>query len=644
MYSFTPSHIVTAWALTGSAGNRTIGCLLGALAIALGAHSPALATHGALMQLAGTDGCVSETGTGGACADGKALSDARKSVVSADGANVYVASAAAGAVAVFARDGAIGKLTQLAGTDGCVSDTGSGGACADGTALGGPFSVAISPDDKHVYVASFDSDAVAAFARDGTTGKLTQLAGADGCVSETGTGGACTDGKALLKPVSVAVSADGANVYVASRASSAVAVFARDATTGKLTQLAGTDGCISETGSGGQCADGRALFAPFSLTVSQDGKSVYVASEVADTIAVLARDATTGKLTQSGGTDGCVSETGAGACTDAKALDGVIAVAVSPDGANAYAASAVSDAVAAFARDGTTGALTQLAGTDGCVSESGTGGLCAIGKALNSAVAVGVSPNGKNVYVASNVSDAVAAFARDGTTGTLSQLPGKEGCVSETGTGGACSDGKALDIATDVAISADSANVYVTAQSGAVAVFALEAASARLWIGLRNSDAVGLRQDVRVNVLVNSVVVASGQLDNAPTGSSGFNRALLQTIPLNLADGPVEAESGDELSITVAARRTCSGGGPGSGALRLWYDGQPVDGGPGRNAGSRFDASIVGVGTNEFLRDLFALSPTAGSSRTFAEVVVNSTVPCPDRPFQPFGTWTMTVP
>jgi hypothetical protein len=54
---------------------------------------------------------------------------------------------------------------QAAGTDGCVSETGSGGTCADGRALDGARSVVVSPDVTSVYVGSAISDAVAAFAR-----------------------------------------------------------------------------------------------------------------------------------------------------------------------------------------------------------------------------------------------------------------------------------------------------------------------------------------------------------------------------------------------------------------------------------------------------------------------------------------------
>src|SRR5439155_21370021 len=104
----------------------------------------------------------------------------------------------------------------------------SGGACRAGKALRGPISVAVSADGESVYVASV-SDAVAVVLRNATgVGGLSQLAGTAGCVSETGSAGACADGKALDEPRVVAVSPDGKNVYVTSRQSSAVAVFARE--------------------------------------------------------------------------------------------------------------------------------------------------------------------------------------------------------------------------------------------------------------------------------------------------------------------------------------------------------------------------------------------------------------------------------
>jgi DNA-binding beta-propeller fold protein YncE len=122
------------------------------------------AADGTLTQKAGTAGCISDSGSGGACADGTALEEATWVTVSPDGESAYVASGGSNAVAVFDR-ASDGTLTQKAGTAGCISNDGSGGACADGTALVFPDSVTVSPDGKSAYVASGGSGAVAVFDR-----------------------------------------------------------------------------------------------------------------------------------------------------------------------------------------------------------------------------------------------------------------------------------------------------------------------------------------------------------------------------------------------------------------------------------------------------------------------------------------------
>jgi 6-phosphogluconolactonase (cycloisomerase 2 family) len=86
----------------------------------------------------------------------------------------------------------------------------------------------VSGDGQSVYVASADSDAIAVFDRNPTTGALTQKAGIARCLSETGSGGTCTDATALDNAIDLAVSADTRNVYVAANASDAVSVFTRD--------------------------------------------------------------------------------------------------------------------------------------------------------------------------------------------------------------------------------------------------------------------------------------------------------------------------------------------------------------------------------------------------------------------------------
>jgi sugar lactone lactonase YvrE len=226
---------------------------------------------------------VSDDGSG-RCADGHALLDVVWVVPSADGKSLYAASLQSNAVARFKRNRRSGAITQPPGQGGCVSEDGSG-RCADGHALAGPFSVALSHSGKSLYVASSVANAVARFKRNARTGALTQRAGKSGCVSDDGSG-RCADGHALAGANGVAVSSDGKSVYVTS--TNAVARFNRSKRSGALTQPAGKAGCVSEDGSG-RCADGHALLGAYGAAVSRDGKSVYVASLDSAAVARLKR-------------------------------------------------------------------------------------------------------------------------------------------------------------------------------------------------------------------------------------------------------------------------------------------------------------------------------------------------------------------
>jgi hypothetical protein len=226
------------------------------------------------------------------------------------------------------------------------------------------------------------------------------------CISETSSWGLCQNGLALNSPYDIAVSADGKNAYVASGDSDAVAVFARDASTGALTQLGGTNGCVSEDGTGWLCATGHGLGLPYGVTVSPDGKSVYVASLNLGAVAVFSRDLTTGALTQLPGTAGCFSNTGSDGCARGRGLGGASHTVVSPDGKNVYvSADGGTPAVAAFSRDTSTGALTQLTGTVGCVSETGNSGDCSDDHALDGATRAVISSDGQFDYVISHSGD-----------------------------------------------------------------------------------------------------------------------------------------------------------------------------------------------------------------------------------------------
>jgi DNA-binding beta-propeller fold protein YncE len=370
-----------------------------------------------------------------------------------------------------------GGLTQPAGAAGCVSETGSG-HCADGHALTRAGSVAISPDGKSVYVASLESDAVTRFNRDTATGWIAEPAGTAGCISETGAG-PCANGHGLTSPDSVAVSSDGKSVYVVSGDG---VVRLNRSLGGAITQPAGTAGCISETGAG-PCADGHALRYPSSVAVSPDGKSVYVTSSGSNlsnsAVVRLVRNTTTGAISQPAGVAGCISETGAGPCADGHALKVSGGVAVSPDGKSVYVISSYAPgrngAVVRLVRNTTTGAITQPAGTAGCISQTGAG-PCADGHALEEPWSVAASPDGKSVYVTARVNapedsaGAVVRLIRNTTTGAISQPAGIAGCISSPQVGSAdsswtgCAEGHAVSEG-GVTVSPDGKSVYIASFS-----------------------------------------------------------------------------------------------------------------------------------------------------------------------------------
>ncbi len=188
-------------------------------------------------------------------------------VVSPDGAHVYVLGEG---VNIFSRDAQTGELAYVGViTDGIDGPVG----------LIGLNEISISPDGQHLYVVQSYAPELSVFSRDSQSGLLTLV--------ETH-----TDGQAGLGSLDdadqVAVTPDGGQVLVTARIDEALTVFSRNPLTGALTYLEHhTNGQAGVTG----VADG------VSLAVSADGKNVYVASRDEDALAVFTRNPATGRLT-----------------------------------------------------------------------------------------------------------------------------------------------------------------------------------------------------------------------------------------------------------------------------------------------------------------------------------------------------------
>ena len=138
--------------------------------------------------------------------------------------------------------------------------------------------------------------------RDAASGLITARPAPDGCLTQTGVGAlwggttTCITGRYTAAAEAVAASPDGRNVYMASMGASgstpALDVFTRDPATRVVSQRAGTAGCLSQDGYGGQCTadSGHAdtVNLPRALVVSPDGANVYVLDNVS--LLVLARE------------------------------------------------------------------------------------------------------------------------------------------------------------------------------------------------------------------------------------------------------------------------------------------------------------------------------------------------------------------
>ena len=328
----------------------------------------------------------------------------------------------------------------------------------------GSQAVALSPDGASVYVASSQSDAIAVFRRNPRNGTLKQPRGAGGCVAAEGAE-RCGTAIGLDGPNSVAVSPDGRNVYATSRASGSVTVFRRNRSTGALKQL--PVGCISGLPLPG-CSTGRALEGPDVITVSPDGKNVYVGSFFGNAVAVFDRNQTSGALSQPADATGCITDGATSGCTTGLALAAPEGMAISGDGASVYVASAASNAVVVLTRDDSTGALSEATDGSGCIVDGGLAG-CTTGAQLSGANAVAVSPDDDDVYATSLLSNSVTSFTRS-SPADLSQKDGTSGCLVYLVAVG-CSLGHALSAPEGLAVSPDGENVYAAAfGTGAIAV------------------------------------------------------------------------------------------------------------------------------------------------------------------------------
>ncbi len=141
-----------------------------------------------------------------------------------------------------------------------------------------------------------------------------------------------------------------------------------------------------------------------------------------------------------------------------------------------------------------------------------------------------------------------------------------------------------------------------------------------------------MKLDLRAEVYQDGVLVTSGELSSVPAGSSGFNNAKLDTIPLPVF-APVVAPPGSRTALTLYVRNACSGSTHSSGVARLWFNDAA--------ANSSFGATIAGSSATDYLvtGGNLSTSPGAGPKAT---IDVEAGARC--SAFKPFGTWSLATP
>jgi 6-phosphogluconolactonase (cycloisomerase 2 family) len=363
--------------------------------------------------------CIDDDDTmAGSCpTHARGLDDARSVAVSPLGNSVYVVSAEDDALIWFRRysDGSLQFQSCWQDDDAAAPDD-----CTVVHGLNGARQVTVSPDGANVYVASYDDDAVAVFAR-APGGALAYgqcfVDDDQALPTECGFNGN-NRVKGLGHAHSVQVTPDGYSVYVAGASAHAIVMFDRSTVNGALTPKGcfndsdnHPDNCFDPVNNTPRVAQG--LKGARSIAVSDD--YVYVAGYEDDAIAMFSRVPIATMLTPFGCTADDLSATDCGndAWETAHALDGVHSIALGANG-DLYAASRLSSAVVRFSRDAS-GVLDDQEcvsdvniGQAGCASMQGLGGAHAV-------TSYGALGSTSTVYVASRTDSSIARLDVDNT-------------------------------------------------------------------------------------------------------------------------------------------------------------------------------------------------------------------------------------
>jgi uncharacterized repeat protein (TIGR01451 family) len=307
-----------------------------------------------------------------------ALEGARAVVASGDGRFLYVASRISDAISVFglSADGSgQPRLDLLQVQQGIVG-------------LDQALHLALSPGGEHLYVAGANDNAVAVFSRNAGTGLLTWIESEQNGVNDPGDAGGTVAG--LDSVEFVAVSPDGAHLYAVSGSGGSVALFNRDAATGRLSfrnVRGAADFGVSSAGAS-------------SLSFAPGGSHAYLTAANANRVLVLQRNTNSGS--GNFGNLTFVSSVAQGVSGSQGLLAPRRAI-VSADGLHLYVTAQGGGSVAWYIRNPQSGGLSFL----GLRSNESAGV-----EGLGGATGLVLDAQTNQLYLAGTLEPAIAQFAR----------------------------------------------------------------------------------------------------------------------------------------------------------------------------------------------------------------------------------------
>jgi DNA-binding beta-propeller fold protein YncE len=349
--------------------------------------------------------------------------------------------------------------TDLAGNltfRGCIGDMPGCTATSPAAALDGAWQIAASPDGSQLYATSGIGSDVSHFTID-PAGNLTFA----GCIGNLPGCTPTSPAAALHAASGVAVTPDGRQLYAASVYGNVVSHFTIDPAGNPSFA-----GCIGDLAGCTATSPAGALDGAHNVAITPDGAHLYVASEGQS--GVPGGNAVSHLTIDSAGNlsfAGCIGDlAGCTPTSPINALDGASAVVVTPDGSHLYATSYLGNVVSHFQIDpfGNLGFAGCIGDRPGCTTTSPAG---ALDGAETVAVTTDgrhlyVASGGRSGMPGGN---AVSHFTI-GSFGDLSFA----GCIGHlAGCTGTYPAG-ALDGAYGVAVTADGAHLYATSDYGNV--------------------------------------------------------------------------------------------------------------------------------------------------------------------------------